>query len=70
VPQHPDLATLTSLKQTNEQFKLIENVFYLYAPDGIGRSKLAERIEKALGVAATARNWRTVCQIMAMAKQS
>jgi uncharacterized protein (DUF1697 family) len=68
-PQNPDLKTLDSLKKANEQFKLIDNVFYLYAPDGIGRSKLAARVEKALGVAATARNWRTVNKIMAMAQQ-
>jgi uncharacterized protein (DUF1697 family) len=67
-PQNPDLQTLDSLKRDNEQFKLIDKVFYLHAPDGIGRSKLAERAEKALGVAATARNWRTVCKVMAMAK--
>lgn len=68
-PQNPDLKTLDTIKQDNEQFKLIDKVFYLHAPDGIGRSKLAERAEKALGVAATARNWRTVCKIMAMAQQ-
>jgi uncharacterized protein (DUF1697 family) len=69
MPQNPDLKTLDRLKQDNEQFKLIDNVFYLHAPDGIGRSKLAARAEKALGVAVTARNWRTVCKIMTMAKQ-
>jgi uncharacterized protein (DUF1697 family) len=67
-PQNPDLKMLDSLKKADEQFKLIDNVFYLHTPDGIGRSKLAERVEKALGVAATARNWRTVSKIMAMAK--
>ena len=68
-PENPDLKTLESIKQDNEQFKLIDKVFYLHAPDGIGRSKVAERAEKALGVAVTARNWRSVCKIMAMAKQ-
>ena len=66
VPQNPDLSRLDNLKKDNEQFKLIDQVFYLYAPDGIGRSKVAERAEKALGVAATARNWRTVCKIRDM----
>lgn len=66
-PQNPDLKTLDRIKQDNEQFELVDKVFYLYAPDGIGRSKLAERVEKALGVAVTARNWRTVCKIMAIA---
>ncbi|HMQ55974.1 MAG TPA: DUF1697 domain-containing protein [Anaerolineae bacterium] len=69
VPQNPDLETLEDLKQEREQFSLQDKVFYLFAPDGIGRSKLAERAEKALGVAATARNWRSVCKIMEMAKQ-
>ena len=69
VPQNLDLKMLDDLKQGNEQFKLMDNVFYLHAPDGIGRSKLAERVEKALGVAATARNWRTVCKVMAMAQE-
>jgi uncharacterized protein (DUF1697 family) len=69
VPKNPDLQTLANLKRDNEEFRLIDKVFYLHAPDGIGRSKLAERAEKALGVAATARNWRTVGKVMTMAKQ-
>lgn len=68
VPANPDLKMLDSIKQDNEQFKLIDKVFYLHAPDGIGRSNLAARVEKALGVAVTARNWRTVCKVRAMAQ--
>jgi uncharacterized protein (DUF1697 family) len=34
---------------------------------GVGRSKLAARVEKALGVDATARNWRTVTAIRELA---
>lgn len=68
-PQNPDLPMLDTLKKDSEQFKLTDTVFYLHAPDGIGRSKLAERVEKTLGVAATARNWRTVSKIMAMVSQ-
>ena len=44
-------------------------MFYLHAPDGIGRSKLAANIEKVLGVPTTARNWRTVRKVMEMAQQ-
>jgi uncharacterized protein (DUF1697 family) len=68
VPRKPDLATLASIKAKGEQFKLIKQVFYLLAPDGIGRSKLAARVEKALGVTVTARNWRTVNAIMSIAR--
>jgi len=68
-PENPDLNKLDQLKQDNEQYSLNDQVFYLYTPDGIGRSKLAAQVEKALGVAATARNWRTVGKVMAMAEQ-
>ena len=44
-------------------------MFYLHAPAGIGQSKLAQRYEKLLGVAATARNWNTVLKVIEMAKQ-
>lgn len=67
LPPNPDIAMLEQLKAENERYALIDKVFYLYAPDGIGRSKVAEKFGKGWKVAITARNWRTVCQIMAMA---
>lgn len=66
-PIDPDLDAMTAIKATNEQLSLIDKVFYLYAPDGIGRSKLAEKVEKLLGVDATARNWRTVSKVLELA---
>ena len=60
------LEALESVKREGERFKLEGKVFYLHAPQGIGRSKLAARVEKSLGVAVTARNWRTVCKIRDM----
>lgn len=68
-PQNPDLEKLENIKTDSERTTLMGNAFYLHAPDGIGRSKLAASVEKALGVTVTARNWRSVCKIMAMAKR-
>lgn len=65
-PHNPDLTKLAAVQRQSEQFKLIDKVFYLYAPEGIGRSKLAEKVERTLGVPATARNWRTVSKIVEM----
>lgn len=59
-PLQPQLAILKTLQKDTEAFALKDRAFYLHAPEGIGRSKLAEKVEKCLGVAATARNWRTV----------
>jgi uncharacterized protein (DUF1697 family) len=58
--QHSALEKLNALKKESEQFHLTDAVFYLYAPEGVGRSKLAASSERALGVVMTDRNWRTV----------
>ncbi len=68
VPKNPDLDALESIKSDRERLVLRDSVLYLHAPDGIGKSKLAANAEKLLGVPMTARNWRTVRKIMAMAK--
>jgi uncharacterized protein (DUF1697 family) len=68
-PNSPDLDALERIKGEREQFALKDGFFYLYAPEGIGRSKLAANAEKLLGVAATSRNWRTVSKILAMANE-
>lgn len=67
-PKSPDLAALEKLRKENERFTLKGRVFYLHAPDGFGKSKLAARIERALGVAGTARNWRTVLKLQELAR--
>jgi uncharacterized protein (DUF1697 family) len=69
VPSKPDLASLESIKSRGERFALHGKVFYLHAPNGIGRSKLATSVEKLLGVSATARNWRTVVKVLEMASR-
>jgi uncharacterized protein (DUF1697 family) len=68
-PANPDLKALEGLKKKSERFFLKDKVFYLYAPEGVGRSKLAASAEKSLGVSMTDRNWRTVCKIRDMVKE-
>lgn len=59
-PTKPDLAGIEKIKAASERYKLVGDVFYLHAPEGIGRSKLALSMEKLLGVPMTGRNWNTV----------
>ena len=68
-PERPDLDGLQRFKGDTERFALSEGLFYLHSPDGMGRSKLAAKAEKLLGVPATARNWRTVRKVMEMAQK-
>jgi uncharacterized protein (DUF1697 family) len=69
-PREPDLDTLNNAKAESERFALDGNLLYLHAPDGVGRSKFPAKIEPALGVEATARNWRTVNELLEMAREA
>lgn len=69
IPKEPNLKTLESIRAESERYRLIDKAFYLYAPDGIGRSKLAAKTEKLLGVQMTDRNWRTVSKILEMVNE-
>lgn len=66
-PENPDMSALEAVKKDSERYELIDNVFYLHAPEGIGRSKLVDKVGKGWDVSVTARNWRTVSRVMAMA---
>ncbi|HEU5356046.1 MAG TPA: DUF1697 domain-containing protein [Actinocrinis sp.] len=54
-----------------EEFRLGEQVMYLYAPNGLGRSELAAALAKPAGrlkgIQATGRNWNTVKALAEMA---
>jgi uncharacterized protein (DUF1697 family) len=67
MPEKPDMKKLKNLKKDSERFRLSGRIFYLYAPEGVGRSKLASNSERILGVSMTDRNWRTVCRIRDLA---
>ncbi|HWK66666.1 MAG TPA: DUF1697 domain-containing protein [Rhizobiaceae bacterium] len=67
----PDAAERLQEKATAaERFAITEGVLYLYTPDGFGRSKLAESLDRILRVPLTARNWRTVQTLMDMADKA
>ncbi len=65
-PKAPDLGRLDDLQGKTEKYQLLNRVFYLFAPDGIARSKLAVKAESVLGVCATGRNLNTVHKLVDM----
>ncbi|MEU6506361.1 DUF1697 domain-containing protein [Streptomyces sp. NPDC046942] len=67
VPVTPDrFAHLDQAALLPEEFRLGDRCLYLYAPDGLGRSKLAELLGRrpAKGLIATSRNWNTVLKLV------
>jgi uncharacterized protein (DUF1697 family) len=51
-----------------EAFTVVGDTLYMHAPEGVGRSKFAAGLERACGVPATGRNWRTVEALLEMAQ--
>ena len=54
-----------------EEFRLGDRALYLYAPNGLGRSKLAEQLARPRvnkGVIATTRNWNTVVKLVELTR--
>ncbi|WP_328437928.1 DUF1697 domain-containing protein [Streptomyces sp. NBC_00444] len=69
-PVDPDrFAEIDQAAYLPEEFRLGDRALYLYAPNGLGRSKLAEHLSKPRlnkGVIATSRNWNTVVKLVEM----
>lgn len=55
-----DIKKIEKYQSKSEDYKLKNNICYFYAPDGIGKSKLINNIEKCLGTPATGRNLNTL----------
>jgi uncharacterized protein (DUF1697 family) len=67
-PASPDHVLLAKATLPGERYSVDGAACYLHVPDGLGRSKLALKLEKGLGVPATARNWNTVLKLAELAR--
>ncbi len=67
VPPNPDWDKINSLKADPEGIEIIGNTVWLHTPDGISKSKLAERLTSCLGnVPMSARNLNTLRRLTEM----
>jgi uncharacterized protein (DUF1697 family) len=61
---------LRALPEAPEEVVLDGRELYIYFPNGMARPKLsAAQLDKAVGVAMTARNWNTVGKLLEMAER-
>jgi uncharacterized protein (DUF1697 family) len=66
------LASIDAAAYLPEEFRLGDRALYLYAPNGLGRSKLAEALGKPSlfrGTVATSRNWNTVVKLVELTRE-
>ena len=66
-PAKAQVKKLAGLAAASESFTVAGSWLYLHAPEGVARSRLARGIDRVLSRSATARNWRTVTRLAAMA---
>ncbi|MEU5424382.1 DUF1697 domain-containing protein [Streptomyces olivoreticuli] len=59
-----DFAKVDGERFLPEDFRLGDRALYLYAPEGLGRSKLADALGRAARGVATTRNWNTVSKLV------
>ena len=59
-----------ALKTDTEELRVSGSELYIYYLNGVGKSQLPmARIEKALGISGTGRNWNTVTKLLEMAEK-
>lgn len=63
----PDEAVLRALALPGDAWAMAPGRFTLHTPGGVGRSKLAEKLDRHLAGPMTARNLNTVARLAAMA---
>ena len=69
-PEKKAIGALAEQKKPREDFALAGDALYLLTPDGMAKSKIAERIDRVLKVTTTARNWNTVEKLLEMAEST
>lgn len=69
---HPSDLLLSKLSMYDfppEEYSVIDDVIYLYCPNGYGKTKLSNTFfESKLGIRATTRNWKTVNELLTLAR--
>ncbi len=69
-PDRDTVQKLSELRTDREEFVHVGRELYAWHPEGVARSKLWNALAgPKLGVPATARNWTTVTQLLAMAEE-
>lgn len=53
----------------SEEWQIVGDTLYLHTPDGFGKSRLGNSIERMLKVPMTGRNWNTVLALRQMAAE-
>ncbi|HZI31980.1 MAG TPA: DUF1697 domain-containing protein [Candidatus Binatia bacterium] len=62
-PKAEDVERVRACAVKGEAIEIIKSVAYLQTSHGFGRSKMAEKFDRWIGVTNTARNWNTILKL-------
>lgn len=66
---NPNIELAKAKQSPKEEFVVIENIVYLYCPNGYGKTKLTNVFwENLLKMKATTRNWKTINELLRIAE--
>ncbi|MFF3216661.1 DUF1697 domain-containing protein [Streptomyces sp. NPDC002886] len=71
-PAESRFASIDAPAYLPEEYRVGDRVIYLYAPNGLGRSKLGESLAKPAvvkGLDVTTRNWNTVVKLVELTEE-
>src|SRR5262249_32884821 len=69
-PAPEAVSRLRGFAADGEGIEVVGNVAYVLTPGGFGRSKLAAKFDKGIGVVNSARNWNTVLKLMELVRNA
>jgi uncharacterized protein (DUF1697 family) len=69
-PEETNVAAIRAHATAREGIEVVGRVAYIRTPLGFGTSRMAERFDKLIGVANTARNWNSVVKLHELAKKA
>jgi uncharacterized protein (DUF1697 family) len=69
IPETNRINKLYEIDFAEDQFRCIDNLFFLHCHNNYGNTKLSNNfIEKKLNINATTRNWRTTQELIRIAE--
>jgi uncharacterized protein (DUF1697 family) len=69
IPSAEQLKKVAEVDYPPDMFRIIGRDIFIYCPNGFGKTKLYTNFfEKKMGVAGTARNWKTITTILNLAR--
>ena len=69
-PSDSQIQKVADIDYPPDKFKIIGRDIFIYCPNGFGRTKLYTNFfERKMGIAGTARNWKTITTILNIAEK-